>query len=296
MTDVTMIGLGAMGGALADALMRAGYSITVWNRTPDKALPFADMGAHRAESISGAFEASPVIVMCVDNYDVSKDLIGRKSAKEDLSGKTLIQLSTGTPKDAAEFSSRILACGGQYIDGAIMAFPENIGSEEAMFLIAGEEDTYEQCKPILACLGGDLRYLGSETTATAVIDLAYLTQEMSTYLGAIHGALLCESENVGIDIFASVLPDGHPAKDLMRVIHANKFDDPEATLVVWNGALQRIQMQAHDTGINSDIPDFVSALFKRAISAGYGEENIAALIKVLRRDSPKYNPELTPSG
>ena len=296
MTDVTLIGLGAMGGALADALMRAGYSITVWNRTPDKALPFVDRGAHRAESISGAFEASPVIVMCVDNYDVSKDLIGRRSAAENLSGKTLIQLSTGTPKDAAEFSSRISACGGQYIDGAIMAFPENIGSEEAMFLIAGDEDTYEQCKPILVCLGGDLRYLGSEITAAAVIDLAYLTQEMSTCLGAIHGALLCESENVGIDIFASVLPDGHPAKDLMRVIHANKFDDPEATLVVWNGALQRIQMQARDTGINSDIPDFVSGLFKRAISAGYGEEDIAALIKVLRRDSPKYNPELTQSG
>ena len=282
MTDVTMIGLGAMGGALADALMRTGYSITVWNRTPDRALPFLDMGAHRAENISGAFEASPVIVVCVENYDVSKDLIAQESVEEHLSGKALIQLSTGTPKEAAEFASRILACGGKYIDGAIMAFPENIGSEEAMFLIAGAEDTYEQCKPILGCLGGDLRYLGPETTAAAVIDLAYLTQELSTYLGAIHGALLCESENVGIDTFASILPDGHPAKDLVQIIHANKFDDPGATLAVWNGALKRIQMQAHETGINSEIPDFVSRLFKRAILAGYGGEDIAALIKVLK--------------
>jgi 3-hydroxyisobutyrate dehydrogenase-like beta-hydroxyacid dehydrogenase len=45
-------------------------------------------------------------------------------------------------------------------------------------------------------------------------------------------------------------------------------------------------MQARDTGINSEIPDFVSRLFKRAISAGYGEEDVAALIKVLKRDSP----------
>lgn len=285
MTDVTMIGLGAMGGALAGALLRTGYSLTVWNRTSDKAVPFLDMGAHRAENISGAFEASPVNVICVDNYDVSKSLISQEGVEELLSGRTLIQLSTGTPKDAAEFSSRILACGGKYIDGAIMAFPEKIGSEEAMFLIAAAEDTYEQCRPILECLGGDLRYLGSEITAAAVIDLAYLTQEMSTYLGAIHSALLCESENVGVDIFASILPDGHPAKDLMQVIHAKRFDDPEATLAVWSGALERIQMQARDTGINCEIPDFVSRLLKRAILAGYGEEDFAALIKVLKGDS-----------
>lgn len=286
MTDVTMIGLGAMGGALAQAFMRAGYSITVWNRTSDKAIPFLDLGAHPAENISGALQASPVTVICIDNYDVSTELIADESVEEHLSGKILVQLSTGTPKDATEFGSRIVACGGKYIDGAIMAFPESIGTDEAQFLFAGAEDTYEQCKPILGCLGGDLRYLGSEIAAAAVIDLAYLTQELSTYLGAIHGAHLCESENIGVDAFASILPVGHPAKDLVQVIHSNKYDAPEATIAVWNGALERIRTQARDTGINSEIPDFVSRLFKRAISAGYGEEDIAALIKVLKRDSP----------
>jgi 3-hydroxyisobutyrate dehydrogenase-like beta-hydroxyacid dehydrogenase len=285
MSDVTVIGLGAMGGALAQAFMRAGYSITVWNRTPDKAIPFLDVGAHQAENISVALQASPVTVICVDNYDVSTKLIADESVGGRLSGKVLVQLSTGTPKDAIEFGSRVVACGGKYIDGAIMVFPESIGTDEAQFLFAGVEDTYERCKPVLNCLGGDLRYLGSNIAAAAVIDLAYLTQELSTCLGAIHGAHICESENIGVDTFASILPDGHPAKDLLRVIYSNKYDAPEATLSVWNGVLQRIRTQARDTGINSEIPDSFSPLFKRAISAGYGEQEIAALIKVLKKES-----------
>ncbi len=286
MTDLTVIGLGAMGGALAQAFLRAGHSITVWNRTPNKITPFLDLGAHSAANVSEALLASPITVICVDNYDVSTELITADNVIGNLYGKVLIQLSTGTPKEATELGSRITACGGKYIDGAIMAFPDDIGTEEAQFLFAGAEDTYEHCQPFLSCLGGDLRYLGSGVAAAAVIDLAFLTQELSTYLGAIHGANLCESENIGVDKYASILPDGHPAKDLVQVIHSEKYDAPEATIAVWDGALKRIRTQARDTGINSEVPDFISRLFKRAISAGYGEEDIASLIKVLRKGSP----------
>ena len=88
-----------------------------------------------------------------------------------------------------------------------------------------------------------------------------------------------------MDTFASILPAGHPARDLMLGIHSNKYDDPEATIAVWNGALTRIRTQASDAGINSEVPDFISQLFERAISDGYGEEDIHALIKVLRKNN-----------
>jgi len=284
-TDVTMIGLGAMGSALAQALIRAGYSTTVWNRTPGKAARFQKLGANHAESFLEGLLASPVTLICVDNYDVSTKLVCDKDVEGHLSGKILIQLSTGTPKEATELAGRITGLGGKYLDGAIMAFPEAIGSADAQFLFAGAKDTYEQCKPILGCLGGDLRYFGADVAAPAVIDLAFLSQELATYLGAVHGAHICESENIRVDTFASILPAGHPARDLMLGIHSNKYDDPEATIAVWNGALTRIRTQASDAGINSEVPDFISQLFERAISDGYGEEDIHALIKVLRKNN-----------
>ena len=75
MTDVTMIGLGAMGSALANAFLGAGHDTTVWNRTPSKMDALLALGATGASSISEAVEASPIIVFCVDNYEITRNLI-----------------------------------------------------------------------------------------------------------------------------------------------------------------------------------------------------------------------------
>ena len=80
MTDVTMIGLGAMGSALARAFLGAGHGVTVWNRTVSKMEPLSALGANAVSSISEAVEASPVIVICIDNYDLSRKLILENSA------------------------------------------------------------------------------------------------------------------------------------------------------------------------------------------------------------------------
>ena len=69
---------------------------------------------------------------------------------------------------------------------------------------------------------------------------------------------------------------------MAQVIHANSYGRPGATLIVWVGALERVQNQARDAGINREIPDHVSDLFERAIAAGHGDEDVAALVKVLR--------------
>ena len=60
MTDVTMIGLGAMGSALARAFIGAGHSVTVWNRTAARMKPLVSLGATAASSPADAAIASPV--------------------------------------------------------------------------------------------------------------------------------------------------------------------------------------------------------------------------------------------
>ena len=74
MSDVTLIGLGLMGSALAWAMHRAGHDLTVWNRSPGKMKPFTDAGVSAATDAASAVAASPVIVICIDNYDVTLEL------------------------------------------------------------------------------------------------------------------------------------------------------------------------------------------------------------------------------
>lgn len=68
MSDASIIGVGAMGSALASALLRDGHRVTVWNRTSAKAESLVRDGA------------SPVVLVCVDNHDVTRDIsLGRMS-------------------------------------------------------------------------------------------------------------------------------------------------------------------------------------------------------------------------
>ena len=285
MTDLTMIGLGAMGSALARAFIGAGHDVTVWNRTASKIEPFLVLGASGASSVSEAVAVSPIIVICIDSYESSKALVSQNDLGQYLPGRILVQLSTGSPKEAGEFGQFIRRFDCEYIDGAIMPYPEGIGDKDAKLLFSGPEEAYNRCVPFLKCLGGDLRYLGSNIKGAAALDMALLTYDLCCYLGVIHGAHICEAENISVGRFAEMFPEGSIARGPIEVVRSGKYDEPGAKLAVWDGALQRIQSQAKNAEINSEVPDFISSFFKRALAAGYGEEDVASVIKVMRNSN-----------
>lgn len=282
MSDITVIGLGSMGSALARALLQAKHGITVWNRTIAKMQPLVALGAEGAASAAAAVQASPIVLICIDNYAVTRSLLGADELSAHVAGRTLIQLSTGTPQEARDGERWARDRGADYLDGAIMAYPEKIGRADTLILLAGAQAAFDRCRPYLACLGGDLRHLGPNVGMAAAIDFGLLSRTLGLFIGAIHGARICESEGVGMDLFAAALPDADRAKGLIQIIHRAAYENPGATIRVWEAALQRIQEQARDARINSEIPDFVASLLKRAIAAGDGEKDVAALINVLR--------------
>ena len=95
-------GLGAMGSALARALVARGHRVTVWNRTTDKASPRVSDGAVLAATPAVAVGASPVVIACVSNYDVTRAILGDDEVAAGLPGRGLIQLSTGSPQEARD--------------------------------------------------------------------------------------------------------------------------------------------------------------------------------------------------
>jgi len=102
MSEASVIGLGAMGSALARALVGSGRRITVWNRTTEKASSLVSDGAVLASSVALAVAASPVVIICVDNYEVTRTILGVDEVAAGLSGKLLVQLSTGSPQEARD--------------------------------------------------------------------------------------------------------------------------------------------------------------------------------------------------
>ena len=194
-------------------------------------------------------------------------------------------LSTGTPREARESEDWFAANRAGYLDGAILAGPEAIGTPAATLLYAGVKDMFDRCEPLLVSLAEDTRFVGETVGAAAALDLAWLSTLYGTFAGAAHGAALCESEGVDLALYSEVLGGNGFARWVADTIRQNAYAEPSATLSVWNQALQRIAEQAGDSGISSEVPDLVTGILDRAEAAGLGGEHIAAMVKVLRAAS-----------
>jgi len=156
-TTVSVLGLGAMGSALASAFLRAGHSTTVWNRTPGRATELT--AARHVDTAAAAVAASPLVVLCVVHYDAAYQALA--PATDQLAGSTLVNLCNGTPKQAREMAAWAAGHGADYLDGGIMAVPPMIGDPGALTLYSGSPAAFRTHRDTLAALG-TARHLGDD--------------------------------------------------------------------------------------------------------------------------------------
>ena len=281
MGDITVVGLGLMGAALATAFQKAGHKLVVWNRTAAKCQPFRDAGAIAAPDIASALAATPITIVCIDDYPGSRTLLSAAATNGDLAGKTIVQLSTGTPAEARQAHAWMQARGAAYLDGAILSGPSGIGTNRAQILLSGDLSAWEAHATLLSCLGGTVRYEAGDSGAASALDLAWLTVSYGSFTAIAHACMICSSEQIGIDRFIDLFPGDRKVSNLAGVIRDNAFEERTATLSVWKKALQSIQEQARNAAIDAEFPDFVAGLLDRAEKAGHGDENVMAMIKVM---------------
>ena len=288
MTELTCVGLGLMGSALARALLAAGHKVTVWNRSPGKAEALVGMGAQEARSLAEALAASPIVLICIDNYTSTRALLEPEGKAGHLAGRTVVSLTTGTPREAEELSSWVEAQGADYLDGAILPGPNEIGTATGDILISGDARAWDVAGPFLTCLAGRVRLVGQRVGAAAGLDFAWLTMSFIQFIGVAHAANICRSQSIDLQAFMDLWPfDPAPVDpetytpELARRIKDADYAHPTATLQVWGEALGHIQAQARDAGIPSDIPDFIAGYFQRAVSMGFGQEEAIAIYKTM---------------
>lgn len=286
MSDVSVIGLGEMGAALAGAFLSAGKSITVWNRTAGKAAPLQERGAVLAASPVEAVRVSPVIVICVSDYAATSAILAAEGVTEALAGRLVVQLTSGIPKQARALEAQVLAAGARYLDGAIAAWPRQIGGPEATIVVAGAEPVFAEAQPLLSMLAG-ASHVGVEIGQALVLFNAALAYLAGHWIGFSHGAAICEAEGVPADAFgammASLSPSlGQDLNHMGKAIASGSFEKPESTLRTAGTDIARLVELSTDLNIGAAWPRFAASVFQRGIDAGLGEEEHCAVVKVLR--------------
>ncbi|MFE7977634.1 NAD(P)-dependent oxidoreductase [Streptomyces shenzhenensis] len=285
-TSVTLLGLGAMGTALARAWLAAGHPLTVWNRTPARAAAVAAEGARVADSAAAAVAANPLVVVCLlDDASVGEALAGT-----DLAGRDLVNLTTCTPAQARARAEWARARGAGYLDGGIMAVPPMVGVPQAggYVFYSGSREVFERHRETLAVPVGTT-YVGQDAGFAALHDVALLSAMYGMFAGAAHAFALIRKEDIDPTSFAPLLADWLVA--MAPAVHrtADRLRSGDYT----EGVVSDLAMQvagtptflstAEQQGVSPELLGPYFALMRRRLAGGGGDEDLTGLIDLLVR-------------
>jgi 3-hydroxyisobutyrate dehydrogenase-like beta-hydroxyacid dehydrogenase len=283
-SDLTVLGLGAMGSALARAFLRAGHATTVWNRTAERAAPLAEAGAQIAPSVASAIEPSRLVVVCLLDYQSVEDVL--RPVATALDGKTVVNVTSGTPRQAQRLADWAAENGIGYLDGGIMAVPSMIAGPGSEILFSGPRELFDRAEPALAALG-PVTYVGADPGAAAARDLALLGAMYGMFGGLWWAQALARSHAVPD---RELLP---MAGDWLRAMLATADNDGGGA----NAEVESsVQMQAagfaylleagKDAGIEPGVLAPVGELLQRAVAEGHGTRDVSVIVDLLSEADP----------
>jgi 3-hydroxyisobutyrate dehydrogenase-like beta-hydroxyacid dehydrogenase len=287
MTEVTVIGLGQMGHEVARLLVKAGRSVTIWNRSREKGAALVVEGAKFAPSAAAAVAASPIIVTVLLDAEATRAVLCAEVLSSVIGGRTIIDLGTAGPDDVVALQDSLHARGADLIDGAIQAAPSQMGAPDTPILLASPKPVFERARSVLKILGGGLIYLGEEISSAAFMDLATLSYVYGSFAGFLHGARIVEERGLDVSAYGKIVNAISPSfgaffEHEAGVIQSGDFTITESPMRISISAMDRIVRESDKLGLDGVFPATIAGWLKDAEALGYGDEELAALIKVLR--------------
>jgi 3-hydroxyisobutyrate dehydrogenase-like beta-hydroxyacid dehydrogenase len=284
-TGVTVLGLGAMGSALATTLLDARHDTTVWNRTPDRAAGLNARGAAAASTIGEAVTAHRLVIACLlDHASVHETL---DPVVDQLRGSALVNLTTTTPNEARELATWAAEHGVRYLDGAIMATPPMIGTPEASILYSGSREVFDDARPVLDRWATST-YDGADPGLASLFDLAMLSGMYTMFAGFLHGAAMAGSVGVSATEFATRATPFLSAMTFAFAHDATVIDGGDYTVPGQQSLdfsdLSHIVRASEEQGVDPAPIAAVQELISKQIAAGHGAEGFARLYESLRAD------------
>ncbi|MGW8452091.1 NAD(P)-dependent oxidoreductase [Streptomyces niveus] len=284
---VSVIGLGMMGTALAVAFLKAGHQVTVWNRSLSKTGPLAAQGAAPADTAADAVAASPLVVVCLSTYDTVRAVLEPLSGQ--LTGKTLANLTNGTPEQARDLAVWAAKEGAGYLDGGIMAVPQMIAGPHAYVLYSGPQDVFDAHRETFAALGGT-KYVGEDPGLASLYDLALLTGMYGMFAGVLQAYALIGTEAIAATEFSELLVPWvgamlGSAPAMAAAIDSGQHLTDVSSLAVNQAAFPNLLSTFAAQGVSGELFAPVQGLLDRAIAEGHAADGLSRLADLLRTGS-----------
>lgn len=280
-TDVTVVGLGPMGRAMAAAYLDAGHRVTVWNRSPGKDAELVARGAHRAATAAEAVAASPLTVLSLIDVDALYSALG----EADLAGRVLANLSSDVPDKARSAARWAGERGAAYLTGGINVPPTGIGREGASAFVSGPREVYEAHRAVLDVLAAT-DYRGADPGHAQLYYQLNMMMFWTAFTGWYQALAVARANGLTA---ADVVPYAAYTADTLRgfyegsapLIDADDHAGTHERLAMCAASVEHVLHTAAASGVDTGILAAHADLYRRGVAAGFGADSSSRLIGVL---------------
>ena len=287
MDRVGFIGLGTMGAAMAANIVRAGFPLTVWNRTSGRGQELVDLGASFRETPAAVAADSDIVVVCVsDTPDVEAILFGADGvtagARE---GTLVIDCSTIAPSGSWTFAERLDALGLAMVDAPVSGGSEGARNATLTIFVGGHERDVERARPVLTAMGRTITHVGPIGAGQAVKAVNQVILA-GAYLGVAEGIVLAMKAGLDVPQVIEALGGG-AAQSWVLANRSGRMLDNHYPLG-FKLSLHRKDLAialglADQLGVSLPLAAMTAALESGLIAQGHGDEDMSALARAIRQ-------------
>ena len=284
---VAVLGLGIMGSGMARQLLAAGFEVTVWNRSADKAIVLGEAGARVADSPADAARGAAIVVAMLADDSVSRAVwTGPDGALPAMEADAIaIECSTLTGGWIGELAQAAQAGGQRFLEAPVTGSRDQASQGALRFLVGGDADTIAAARAVFDAMGSAIVHLGPVGSG-ATVKLA------NNFLCGVQAASLAEAialferQGLNVEQAVSVLTEGAPASPMVKAVSRRMLDRdyvPHFLIPLMAKDLGYAGEAMATSGIPSSIAAAARQRFVEAADAGEGHRDIAAIVEPLRK-------------
>ena len=291
MTHVTVLGLGIMGSGIAHNLLKAGYPLTIYNRTKEKATPLIAAGAQWADSPALAAQRADVVISVVGDDEASRAMwLGETGALAALRPHTIgVECSTLSLEWMRALHAEAQAREVKLIDAPLGGSKPAAEAGTFTLFVGAEADTLAKARPVLAAFASNVMHLGPPLSGT-------IYKLINNLQAGVHMAALCEgialAEQAGLnpDVVLAAVTSGGVASPIVkgkaaRVIDRD-YDEVHFALRWMHKDLTYALRAADELGVPMPLVAAAREVYRMAMLAGLSDVDMAAVGEMLHHRQP----------
>jgi 3-hydroxyisobutyrate dehydrogenase-like beta-hydroxyacid dehydrogenase len=286
---VAFIGLGNMGSGVANCILRAGFDLTVYNRTREKMEPFLANGAKGGADLKDAVkEADVIVTSLMDDKSVLDSLKGGILAGMK-PGAIHIGLTTNSPECADEVAQLHKNAGTSYVAGPVVGRPNAAAAGELLSLLGGDKASVHKVEPLCRAYSKKVVFVGERHGAANTLKLCinYTIISIIEIFSEVYA--FADKAGVNLDALKDFLVDamGHPAlKMYAGKLRARDFAGKGGFAMA--GGLKDVILMlkaSNQIGVSFDVGQIIKKKMEVAIEAGMGEQDWSSIYEITRKNS-----------